>query len=330
MRSGRKRRPWAILAACGLLLAGCTNGEMPAGTGAAAPVPAELADGPLTMAVVSHAKPGDAFWEVVKSGAEQAGTELDVAVEYAGDPDPVQQTQLIDNAVARGVDGLIVSMANPEGVKAGVERAVAAGIPVITINSGLEESADYGAITHVGQSERMAGAAAGEAFADAGATKLVCVIHEAGNVGLEERCGGARDAFPGEVENLQVDISNTADARSTIRNKLMSDDEVDGVLALNQAIAVAAVGAADDAGSDVGIGTFDVSTDITDAIASGDLLFAVDQQPYVQGYLPVTLLALKARNGNEVGAGEPVYSGPALVTKDNVDQVSAFTERGTR
>lgn len=323
-----RRWPIAVLALGTLLLAGCTNGQSPGE--AAAQQPAELDTGELTFAVVSHSKPGDPFWDVVKSGAEQAGEEHGATINYSGDPDPVQQSQLIDNAVAQGVNGLVISMANPEGVKSSVEGAVEAGIPVVTINSGLEQSSSYGAITHVGQSERMAGEAAGERFDEGGASKLLCVIHEAGNVGLEDRCAGAGDKFTGETENLQVDVSNVADARTTIKTKLMSDKDVDGILTLNPAVAKAAVGAAGDAKSDAEIATFDVSPDITESISAGDMSFAVDQQPYVQGFLPVTVLALKARNGNDVGGGEPVYSGPAFITKENADQVKKFAEQGTR
>ncbi|GLU47493.1 substrate-binding domain-containing protein [Nocardiopsis ansamitocini] len=329
MRFGQSQRTLAALAVGGLLLAGCTTGE-PTGGDAGGQSPEALGSGPLTFAVVTHSKPGDTFWDVVKSGAEQAGTDLGVTVNYAGDPDPAQQSQLIDNQVAQGVDGIIVSMANPEGVRSGVEAAVDAGIPVVTINSGLEQSQEYGAITHVGQGERLAGEAAGERLDESGAAKAICVIHEAGNVGLEDRCAGAAKTFGGEMENLQVDVSNAADARTTIQNKLISDTDVDAVLTLNPGIATAAVGAAADADSDAAIATFDVSADITKALTDGTVLFAIDQQPYVQGYLPVTLLALKARNGNDVGGGQPVYSGPAFITKENAEQVQAFADQGTR
>jgi len=149
-------------------------------------------DGDLTIAVVTHGQAGDAFWDIVKSGAEQAGKDQGVTVTYAGDGEPARQRQLIDNAVARGVDGLVVSMANPDGVRGSVEAAVDKGIPVVTINSGLERSAEFGAITHVGQSEELAGEAAGERLQDEGLSKVICVVHEAGNVGLEQRCQGAR------------------------------------------------------------------------------------------------------------------------------------------
>ena len=287
-------------------------------------------DGDLTIAVVTHGQSGDSFWDIVKSGAEQAGEDQGVRVTYTGDGEPARQRQLIDNAVAQGVDGLVVSMANPDGVRGSVEAAVDKGIPVVTINSGLEQSAEFGALTHVGQSEELAGEAAGERLRDEGLSNVICVVHEAGNVGLEQRCQGAKSTFGGRMSNLQVDISNIADAQNTIKTKLLAEPDIDGVLTLNPVVATAAIRAKDEAGSAARLATFDVSADICDAIVDGDLLFAVDQQPYLQGYLPVVFLALKNRNGNDVGGGQPVYSGPGFVTKENAAEVKRYAERGTR
>ncbi|MDY7528805.1 MULTISPECIES: sugar ABC transporter substrate-binding protein [unclassified Cryobacterium] len=307
-----------------LALTGCsTNGSTATGSDAASA-------GKTTIAVVTHGNPGDAFWDVVKSGAEQAGTDLGATVTYQGDGDPVRQSQLIDSAVATHPDGLIVSMANPDGVKASVEKAVAAGIPVITINSGLEESLAFGAQTHVGQSEYAAGQSAGERLAKAGATKVICVIHEAGNTGLEDRCRGAAAGLGSPVTNVQVDIANLADAQNTIKSTLLADPTIDGVLSLNPGIAVAASQAITDAGSHAQLATFDVSKDVTTLIEAGSILFAVDQQPYSQGYLPVVFLTLQKRNGDVVGGGQPVFSGPGFVTKENAAQVATYAAHGTR
>ncbi|TFC22148.1 sugar ABC transporter substrate-binding protein [Cryobacterium sp. MDB2-10] len=307
-----------------LALTGCsTNGSTATGSDAASA-------GKTTIAVVTHGNPGDAFWDVVKSGAEQAGTDLGATVTYQGDGDPVRQSQLIDSAVATHPDGLIVSMANPDGVKASVEKAVAAGIPVITINSGLEESLAFGAQTHVGQSEYAAGQSAGERLAKAGATKVICVIHEAGNTGLEDRCRGAAAGLGSPVTNVQVDIANLADAQNTIKSTLLADPTIDGVLSLNPGIAVAASQAITDAGSHAQLATFDVSKDVATLIEAGSILFAVDQQPYSQGYLPVVFLTLQKRNGDVVGGGQPVFSGPGFVTKENAAQVATYAAHGTR
>ena len=319
-----KKMSVALAAAGALVLAGCsgTGQEEDSGDG-------ESLD--ITIAVITHSGPGDAFWDVVKSGADRAGEDLGATVEYNNDPDPVRQSELIDNAVSQGVDGIVVSMANPDGVRDSVEAAVAAGIPVVTINSGLEQSAEFGALTHVGQSESIAGAAVGERLAEEGATgKVLCVIHEAGNIGLEDRCSAVGESYDGGVENLQVDGTNVADVQDTILSKLQADPDVGVILTLGGQFGIAAADAQADAGTDALIATFDVSEDVLNRIIDGDILFAVDQQPYVQGYMGVQLLYLKVLNGNDVGGGQPVFSGPAFVDAENAEAVLEFAANGTR
>ena len=284
----------------------------------------------LTYAVITHSGPGDAFWDRVKSGAERAGKDYGVKVDYNNDPDPAKQSQLIDNAVAQKVDGIVVSMANPDGLESSIKKAVAAGIPVVTINSGIDQWKAFGAITHIGQSETIAGEAVGERLKDEGKKKAICVIQEAGNVGLEERCKAAAKSFGGDMSNIQVDGTNDAEVKATIKSRLQSDKSIDTVLTLGGQYAIDAVGAVDESGSKASVATFDLSEDVVKNIESGKILFAVDQQPYVQGFLGVTTLYLKSINGNDVGGGQPVNSGPAFVTKDNAADVLKFAEQGTR
>lgn len=284
----------------------------------------------LTYAVITHGAPGDAFWDRVKSGAEKAGDDYNVTVDYNSDPDPAKQSALIDSAVSDDVDGIVVSMANPDGLEDSVKAAVAAGIPVVTINSGIDQSAAFGAITHIGQSETIAGRAVGERLNDEGLNNVLCVIQEAGNVGLEERCKAAAETFDGTVTNLQVDGTDDASVQASIASKLQADDSIDGVLTLGGQYAIDAVNALGDSGSDAQVATFDLSEDVVKDIQSGDILFAVDQQPYVQGFLGVTTLYLKSINGNDVGGGQPINSGPAFVDKDNADEVLEYAENGTR
>ena len=310
----------ASLFAASLLLSACSSD----GDGQ------ENAEGTdLTFAVVSHSNPGDKFWDVVKNGAEQAGKDLGVKVTYQGSGDPNQQSQLIDQAVSQKVDGLVVSMANPDALEEAIRKAVDAGIPVITINSGAEKSAEFGAITHVGQNERIAGEAAGERLKSEGGTKAICVIHEAGNVGLEERCAGAASKF-GAMENLQVSVSDLAAAQSTIAAKLQSDPSIDTVLTLNNGVAIAARDAIAQANSKAKLATFDLDSDVLSAIKNGEIAFAVDQQPYLQGYLPISFLYLYHTNANSVGGGQPVLTGPGFVDKSNADTVAEYAGKGTR
>jgi len=283
-----------------------------------------------TYAVVTHSGQGDAYWDRVKSGAEKAGEDYGATVTYASDPDPAKQSQLIDNAVAQNVDGIVVSMANPDGLQASVEKAVAAGVPVVTINSGMERSKEFGAFTHIGQSETVAGEAAGEEMNGSEFKKALCVIHEAGNVGHEERCRAAASVFDGTMENLQVDGTNDAEVKSTIKSKLQADPSIDSILTMGAQFSLDAVGAVEETDSEASVMTFDLTEDVISGIQSGSILFAVDQQPYVQGFLGVTALYLNTINGNVIGGGEPVYSGPAFITKDNADTVAEFAKNGTR
>ena len=284
----------------------------------------------IRIDVITHGAPGDSFWDVVKAGAEQAGKDDGVDLKYQSDPDVGKQATLIDNAVAAGTDGLVVSMANPDGLKSSIEAAVSAGVPVITINSGIDQWKDFGAITHVGQSETIAGEAAGDQLNEAGLKNVLCVIQEAGNTGLEQRCAGAKSKFSGTLTNLQTDNTDLAGSEATIESKLQADGAIDGILTLGGDMSGQAVKAVEAVGKDVTIGTFDVNADVVGNVKSGKILFAIDQQPYVQGYLGVTGVYLKVLNGNDIGGGQPVYSGPAFISKDNADDVLTFAENGTR
>jgi len=288
------------------------------------------ASGNIRIDVITHASPGDSFWDVVKAGAVQAGKDENVDLHYNSDPDVGKQATLIDNAVAAGTDGVVVSMANPDGLEKSIKAAVAAGVPVITINSGLDQWQQFGAITHVGQSETLAGKAAGDQLNKAGVKNALCVIQEAGNVGLEQRCAGAKSTFSGTLTNLQTDNTDLAGSEATIESKLQADPSIDGILALGGDMSGQAVKAVDATGNDITVGTFDVNADVVQNIIDGKLLFAIDQQPYVQGYLGVTGIYLKVLNGNDIGGGQPVYSGPAIITKDNAQDVLKFAQGGTR
>ncbi|HET6687656.1 MAG TPA: sugar ABC transporter substrate-binding protein, partial [Jiangellaceae bacterium] len=310
-----KKRALIALLALPLALAACTDDD--GGNDSGNEEGGGGGDSDFTFAVVTHASAGDAFWDVVQNGAEAAAEDLGIEVTYQGSGEPDEQAQLIEAAVSDEVDGIVVSLANPDAMREPLASAEEAGIPVITINSGENESASLGAITHVGQTETVAGQGAGEQLAEAGVTNLICVIHEPGNIGLEQRCEGATEGLGGTVENLQVDINDVAGAQTTIQSSLQADPSINGVLALNPAIGVAAVDAVAGAGSEAQIATFDLSGDVVSAIEDGSILFAVDQQQYLQGYVPIVLLKLYQENNNIMGGGLPVLTGPGFVTQEN-------------
>ncbi|MEV8096748.1 sugar ABC transporter substrate-binding protein [Kitasatospora sp. NPDC085879] len=332
-RLGRRRvRLSAAAAAAALALLAACSGPSADAPPSAANTAAKGADtaGPLTVEVVTHGGTGDSFWSVAQHGATDAGKQLGIQVSYNSDPDPAGQAKLIDNAIAQHIGGLVVSMANPDALQSSIKAAVAAGIPVVTINSGSAASASFGAIGHVGQEESVAGQGAGAKLKKLGRTKVLCVIHEAGNIGLNQRCDGAKQGFGAAVTNLQVDLGNPADTVARIRGALQADPSIDAVLTLNSQVAQSAVTAVAAVGSKAQVATFDLNKDVLAAIKAGTVVFAVDQQQYEQGYIAVVMLKLFHDNGNTLGGGMPVLTGPGFVDKSNVDQVTRFADRGTR
>ncbi len=288
----------------------------------------------MTIGLAVHSNPAeDAFWSVVELGAQDAAEQMNVELVSGGSGDPVEQSQLVENLIADQVDGIIVSLANPDALTDAVEKAVAAGIPVITINSGADVYKELGALTHVGQTEFVAGQGAGEKMVEEGATKVLCVIHEEANIGLEQRCDGLADTFTGEVERFNIATTGVRDMAGTvaaIQNKLIADADIDGILTLNPVIAIAARDAVVAEGGDQLLATFDLSPDVLQALEDGEMLFAIDQQQYLQGYLPVVMLYLYNTNLNTVGGGLPVLTGPGFVDATNAAAVKELSAQGTR
>ncbi|MGH3354912.1 MAG: sugar ABC transporter substrate-binding protein [Nocardioidaceae bacterium] len=315
----------AALAAGSLVLSGCSS------EGGAQSEADPTNVGPrLEVAMVTHAAPGDTFWDIVRKGAEAAAAKDNVELLYSSDPQAGEQAQLIEAAIDQNVDGIVVSLAKPEALAGVVRQATQQGIPVVSINSGDTESAALGAIAHFGQNETIAGRAAGEKLNDLGYQHALCVNHEQGNVGLEERCAGAKETFDGQMQTLFVNGEDTAQVQSSITAQLQTSDSIDAVLALGAPFALTAVDAVEDAGSKADVATFDMDSELINALKAEEVKFAVDQQPYLQGYLAVDEIWLWHRNGNIVGGGQPVLTGPNIVTPDEAGQVEEFAEKGTR
>jgi simple sugar transport system substrate-binding protein len=320
----------------GLVLAGCGNSGKDengnATTSSANKDNVTLTQGSgLTFAMVTHSDEGS-FWSVVKKGAQQAAKDEGVKLIWSPSVnDPQKQAQLIDAAVSQKVDGLAVSVPNADAIKGSLAKAKAAGIPIITLNSGVDDYQALGAITHVGQTEEIAGKAAGAKLKEAGAKKVLCVIHEQSNIGLQQRCQGVKEGFGGDVTNQQVKgTKDIATTQTEIKSKLQADKSYDAVITLNPDIAAAAVTAVKGASSDAKIATFDLTPSVIKDIKAGTVLFAVDQQQYLQGYLPIVFLKLFKQNANTVGGGQPVLTGPGFVDKSNAATVEKLAAQGTR
>jgi simple sugar transport system substrate-binding protein len=324
-----------VMALGALVAAGCgsekdKNGNATTGSGGSSTVNLTQSSG-LTFAMVTHSDEGS-FWSVVKKGAQQAAKDEGVKLIWSpSNNDPQKQAQLIDAAVSQKVDGLAVSVPNADAIKGALAKAKSAGIPIITLNSGADQFKELGAITHVGQTEEIAGEAAGAKLKAAGVKKILCVIHEQNNIGLQQRCDGVKKGFGGAVTNQQVKgTEDIATTQTEIKSKLQADKSFDGVIALNPDIASAAVTAAKGASSTAKIATFDITPKVLKDIQAGTVLFAVDQQQYLQGYLPIVFLKLFKQNANTVGGGQPVLTGPGFVDKSNAATVEKLAAAGTR
>ena len=305
--------------------------EAPATTAAAADDVVETQGCDHTFHVITHGDAGT-FWSVVEKAVRDAAAAIGCDVVYQGsNNDALKQSQDIEAAIAAGSSGIAISLADPTGVSGAAEAVVAAGIPLYTLNSGVDHYKSLGAVTHVGQTEFVAGQGAGERFNALGATKVLCGRQEQGNVGLEERCDGLADTFNGEVVSEFIGLdANPDEQRATISSRLIADESIDAVLGVGPNVPLRALEAAENAGRSVHIGGFDLSSDLIDKIQAGEVAFTVDQQQYLQGYLPVILMYLQATNQNTAGGGQPILTGPGFVTPENAAAVAALVAEGTR
>lgn len=291
--------------------------------------PAQGADSGLTVALVSHSAPGDTFWDIVRKGAEDASAVYGVDLQYASDPDGARQSQLVQQYVDQGVDGIAVSLAKPEAMTTSVDNATAADIPVVSVNSGADVWQDMGVLAHFGQDEVVAGEAVGDRLIEEGRTSPICVIHEQGNVGHEARCQGIKNKVP-STELLYVQGTDMTQVESTVTAKLQSTPDADVIVGLGAPFAITIDQVVEQLGSEIEVVSFDLNADVANAVKDGSISFAVDQQPYLQGYLAVETIVLNHSGGFVVGGGHPVLTGPAMVDETNVDEVLTYAEEGKR
>ena len=282
-----------------------------------------------TIAMVTHEAPGDTFWDKIRNGAEQAAKDHNITLKYSNDPDAGNQATLVQNAVSSKVDGLATTMPNPEAIGPAAQKAVEAGIPTVAFNAGGDTYKDYGILMYFGSNEDLAGQTVGSKLTQDNAGKTICVIQEQGQVQLEARCAGVAKTDP-TTENLFVNGRDLPSVQQTIGAKLQQDPSITNIVTLGADIALASQKAIADAGSQAQVATFDLNADVAQQIKDGGIAFSVDQQPYVQGYLAVTSLWLNLTNGNDIGGGGPVLTGPSIVDDTNIDPIIAYTKNNTR
>ncbi|MCZ4521113.1 substrate-binding domain-containing protein [Rhodococcus ruber] len=334
MRFRQRRGPIAVGAVCAvaaLTVAACSStGGAPRSSDEGSN--AGVADTPAaTIAMITHEVPGDTFWDLVRKGAEAAAAKDNIELRYSADPEAPNQANLVQSAIDSKVDGIAVTLAKPDAMAPAVETATAAGIPVVAFNSGYDSWKNMGVQQYFGQDETIAGQAAGARLTADGARKTLCIIQEQGAVSLEARCAGVEQGFTGgTTEILNVNSKDLPSVEATITAKLQQDPTIDHIMALAAPIALTAVQSKSNSGSDATVVTFDTNAALVDAIEAGDVAWAIDQQPYLQGYLAIDSLWLYLNNGNTIGGGTPVLTGPAFIDSTNIDTVAEYARNGTR
>ncbi len=337
----------ALLLALLLVVAACGDDESDDGTTTAAPettagaTTAAPDDGAVSqrdfrIVVVSHGQSSDPFWSVAANGVNDAAEDMGVEVQYQapGTFDMVEMSQIIDAAVASAPDGLVVTIPDADALASAIEGAVSAGIPVISMNSGSDDFADLGVLVHVGQTEFEAGLIAGQRMAAEGVTKALCVNQEVGNVALDKRCEGFTQGLGGDVTVVPVDLADPTGSQESVAGALQANADVDGILTLGPTGALPTLNALEGSGQlgSIAFATFDLSPEVLQAIVDGDMLFAIDQAQYLQGYLPVVLLTKFLETGAlPLGSVDRVIlTGPQLVTADTAAAVISASEQGLR
>ena len=319
----------AVAAATVLALSACSGGGAAKTDNTPAAGGGGGGNSGYTFAMITHETPGDTFWDRIKSGANQAAKDTGSTLKYSSDPDATKQAVLIQNAIDSKVDGIATTLVTPDALIPTVKKAIAAGIPVDSFNSGFAYFQQAGALTHFSSDEFLAGQQAGKKVEAAGGKKILCTIQQTGSVALEDRCKGVKDSFP-NTENIQVNGADDSAVTSAIQAKLSQDTSIDWVITLGAPQALDTLKAIPAAKSSAKVGTFDLNIDAAQAVKDGKLQFCIDQQPYLQGYLAITQLYLYKKNGNIMGGGKAVLTGPSFVDSSNIDQILPFVKSNTR
>jgi simple sugar transport system substrate-binding protein len=330
MRSTRRTLKGAAVVALAVALAACSSqGGAQEEQQSSGPAVGNAGGEQYTIAMVTHEAPGDSFWDKIRAGAEQAAKALNVDLKYSNNNDAGQQATLIQNAIDSQVDGVAVTLAYADQVGPAAQKAADAGIPTVAFNSGIGEYQKYGISMYFGSDETLAGQSAGEKMSAAGGGKALCVVQEQGSVALEARCAGVKSSFP-NTENLQVNGTDLPSVQQTIQAKLQQDPAITYVVTLGAPIALAALQAKQAGSSQAKVVTFDLNADVANAIKDGTIDFSIDQQPYVQGYMAVQALWLNLSNGNDLGGGQPVLTGPSFVDTSNIEAIAGYAANNTR
>jgi simple sugar transport system substrate-binding protein len=309
--------------------AGCAQEEEQAGGGAQGGL---VSRGDIRIEFVTHGPAADPFWSVIKTGVDRAAADLGVDVNYRP-PESFDIPEIQRNfeaAIASDPSGMAVTIADADALVPLVEDAVDKDIPVVALNAGLEDWEGAGALNYVGQTEFEAGVEAGKRMADEGVSSALCINQQQGVATLDQRCAGFAKGLGGNVKEVAVEGTDPTAARSGIETALRQNSDVDGLLTLGPLGSDPALKALTESGrgGDILFGTFDLSPEILGAVRDGKMAFAIDQQPFLQGYLPVAILTSYIQYLlHPVGV---IPTGPNFVTQEDAQVVIDLSKEGIR
>jgi simple sugar transport system substrate-binding protein len=327
MFGSRRRRALVVAAAAfALATAACSS------SGGAASQSGAAANGlpRLTFAMISHAPEGDAFFDVIRKGAQDAAAKDNVEFKYSSSGQIPDQSTFIQNAIDSKVDGIAVSLPDATALGPVVRKAVAAGIPVVAFNAGDRDWQKTGALAFYGEPEVLAGEFAGTKLNEIGSKHALCVLQAQGQVQLEDRCSGIASKFRGTTEKLYAQGTDTPQYVSTISSKLQQDPTIDAVVTLGPALGVAVQRQLEQTGSTARVVTYAFNNDLIPLLQNGKVAFTIDQQPYLQGYLSIDSLWLYHKNKSVIGAQQSVPTGPVVIDQSNIGNILDAVKAGLR
>ena len=321
----------ALTAACSSTGGSSSESSTAAASGAPASGGGAVADTPrYKFVMISHAAPGDSFFDVIQNGAKDAAAKDNVDFQYTNSNQIPEQANLIQNAIDSKVDGIAVSMPDPGALSAPIKKAVDAGIPVIVYNAGDRDWQKTGALSFYGEPEVLAGEFAGTKLNDLGSKHTLCVTQAQGQIQLEDRCDGITSKFSGTTDRLFSDGTDPAAYVSTIQAKLAQDPTIDSVVTLGPQLGVALSNALTSSGSKVKVATYAFNSDAIPLLQSGAIAFTIDQNPWLQGYMSIDSLWFFKKNGSVLGAQQSIATGPTVYDKANIDSIIPFIKAGQR
>ena len=284
----------------------------------------------MTFAMISHAPEGDAFFDVIKQGAQDAADKDNVEFKYSSSGEVPMQSTFIQNAIDSKVDGIAVSLPDPDALAPVIQKAVAAGIPVVAFNAGDRAWQKTGALAFYGEPEILAGEFAGTELNELGSTHTLCVLQAQGQVQLEDRCAGIASKFGGQTEKLYANGTDTPQYVSTVSAKLRQDPSIDSVVTLGPSLGVAVQQQLEQDGNTAKVVTYAFNNDLIPLLQNGKVAFTIDQQPYLQGYLSIDSLWLYKKNKSVIGAQQSVPTGPVVIDQSNIGDIAEDVKSGLR